>query len=101
MNGTSGSIHYRFFSNGKSTLAVILPGASLLPASHDKLIRLLSKKSNVLLIKEGYFGLQKLDGKHGVTDQNRTNFCKNLHSVIGKYPHKRLVILASSVGTIH
>ena len=101
MNGTFGTIHYRYFSNGKSTLAVILPGANLLPASHDKFIRLLSKKSNVLLINEGYFGLQKLDGINFVIWQNRTNFCENLHKLLGKFPYKKLVLLTSSVGTVH
>lgn len=118
-------IRYQFFNNHKSTLAVILPGASLLPRSHDRFIRLLSKKANVLLIKDGYFGLRLLDSQNPmckasshlvwnsldtsvhmknynhITDFNRTSFCKNLHQLIHKFPHKKLVFLTSSVGTIH
>ena len=95
------TIQYHYFENQKDSLVVILPGASLLPRSHDNLIKLLSKRTNVLLVEDGYFGLRILDGKHKVTDQNRTTFFKNMHEVITTYQHKKLVILASSVGTIH
>lgn len=119
------TISYKYFNTKKGTLAVILPGASLLPRSHDHFIKLLKKKTNVLLIKDGYFGLRLLDGQiptckaksplgcnylytsvhrrdnKRATDFNRTTFCKNLHSLITKYPYKKLIILTSSVGTIH
>lgn len=96
------SIKYAYFpSAGKKDLAVVLPGAGLTPHSHDAFISHMRRLFNVLFVTDGYFGLQRLDGETTCNRFSRTSFRRELHALISTFPHRKLYLLGSSVGTIH
>lgn len=95
------TINYSYFDNKKTNLVVIFPQAMQTLNESEDLIKLVSKISNILFIESGYFGITKIDQLDKSSQYSISVFKKNIFDLIKKYPHKKLYLIAGSVGAIH
>lgn len=95
------TINYSFFDNKKTNLIVVFPQAMQTLNESNDLVKLVSKIGNILFIESGYFGITKIDQLDKASLYSMSEFKKNIFDLIRKYPHKKLYLIAGSVGAIH
>ena len=82
-------------------LFIILPGAAVPFAAHEKIVAKLQKIADVLYIESGYYGISPIDKSHP-DELSMVSFRNNLHLLLEHYPqYKQLYFLTGSVGALH
>ncbi len=101
MTGVFKSITYKYTDSDKDDLVVVFPQAMQTSDDSKPVVSLLSELANVTFIESGYYGITKLDSFNHSDSYSISNFKTNLRELLNKIPHKKLYLVAGSVGAIH